>query len=130
MSAPLEEPGVIQRFAASGADVGELRLPATGAELRLAASGAAENHRRRFLPGAAYVPVNNARLLRKADGTSFFVLVPASSPAGTQLAAGEYRIRLTYRRENRSADPESVVLSEAGNTAPERVTIDVPWHAR
>jgi hypothetical protein len=130
MSAPSEEHGVIQRFAASGADVGELRLPATGAELRFAASGAAEDHRRRFLPGAVYVPVNNARLLRKADGTSFFVLVPASSPAGTQLAAGEYRIRLTHRRDNRPADPESLVLSEAGNTAPEQVTIDIPWHTR
>jgi hypothetical protein len=57
-------------------------------------------------------------------------LVPASSPAGTQLAAGEYRIRLTHRRDNRPADPESLVLSEAGNTAPEQVTIDIPWHTR
>ena len=33
----------------------------------------------------------------------------------------------TYRRDNRTKDPKSDVLSEAGNTLPEQVTLDLPW---
>ena len=96
----------------------------------LRVTGDAESHRRHFLSRDAYALVNEARLLRKADGTGFFVLAPASSSAGARLAIGQYRLGLTYRRDNREADSESLVLSEAGNTTPERATIDIPWYVR
>jgi hypothetical protein len=98
-----------------------------GAELRIAPSGGTASHARYFLPDDAYTTVNDLRLLRKADGTGFFLLVPTASPGGSRFAVGQYRVRLTYRRDNTLVDRESLVLSEAGNTAPERVTLDVPW---
>ena len=87
-------------------------------------------HTRHFLPGDAYAPLEGARVLRKADGTGFFLVMPGSLPSGTHLVTGQYRLRLTYRRDNRVADTTSVVLSETGNSAPEQVALDVPWHAR
>jgi hypothetical protein len=62
------------------------------------------------------------RVLRNADGTRFFVV----RPAGASLAEGQYRLSMTYQRDNRAADSASQVLSEAGNTAPEQVTLDIP----
>jgi hypothetical protein len=120
-------------FAASGTDGGQLRLSsqAGGVELRLVSPDGAEGHRRYFLPDDAYAPVNGARVLRKADGTGFFLLVPAaSSSAGTHLSIGQYRLGLTYRRDNRNADSESLVLSQAGNAKTEEARIDVPWSMR
>jgi hypothetical protein len=46
-------------------------------------------------------------------------------PAG-HLEAGQYRVQLTYLRENRAADPGSQVLREAGPGTPEVVTLDIP----
>ena len=31
--------------------------------------------------------------------------------------------------DNSDKDPKSIVFSEAGNSEPERVTVDVPWDA-
>ena len=70
-------------------------------------------------PIATIIP-QMARVLRKVDGTGFFIVVPAAVP-------GQYRLKMAYRRDNRSADPDSQVLSEAGSSAPEHVTIDIPW---
>jgi hypothetical protein len=123
-AAPQEEPGVIRRFAASGTDGGRLRLPPEGAELRLAQNAGEGGHARQFLPDDAYIPVEGARLLRKADGTGFFILGPES--AGYRLTGGQYRLRLTYRRDNRVEDAGSLVLSEAGSTAPEHAKLDIP----
>jgi len=53
--------------------------------------------------------------------------VPAPNSAGSLLPAGEYRLNFTYRRNNRANDPESELLSEAGNAAPEQATLDLPW---
>jgi hypothetical protein len=118
-----EKPGVIWRFAASGIDGAQLRLPSGGAELRLTlADDDAEGHRRHFLSSDAYALVN------EADGTGFFVLAPASSSAGTRLTSGQYRLELISRCDNRVADSESLILSEAGNITPERAMIDIPWY--
>ena len=76
-----------------------------------------------------YVPVA-ARLLRRADGTGFFIVVPAINPPGSSLPTGSYRFILTYRRNNSALDSDSEILSEAGNTSPEQVTLDIPWQTR
>jgi hypothetical protein len=121
-----EQPGVGNRFAATVDERGDIRLSAGGADLRLAGPAATLGHSRRFLPDAAYVTVAS-KVLRKADGASFFLFLPDTSPASSSLPAGEYRLKMTYRRDNRSADKDSQVLSEAGDSSPERVAIDVPW---
>lgn len=125
--APAEEQGVVRRFIASGADHGQLRLPADGADLRLRAPDGAEEHARRFLPDADYLFVAAIQVLRKADGTGFFVIVPSVTQASSALAPGQYRLRMTYRRNNQAIDPGSQLLSEAGNKSDERATIDIPW---
>ena len=121
----LEEAGVVKRFNASLSEHGQLRLPGKGADLRLRARGGTEGHTRHFLPDSPYVSVN-ALVLRKADGTGFFVL---ASPTGSALTYGQYRLEMTYRRDNRAVDPDGQAFSQAGVTDPERVTIDIPWTA-
>jgi hypothetical protein len=36
---------------------------------------------------------------------------------------------MSYRRRNKTADPESMVYRQAGDDSPEEVVIDVPWDA-
>ena len=69
----------------------------------------------------------NSRVLRKADGTGLFIVSPAAISSGSLLPAGEYRLAFTYRRNNRAVDPDSDLLSEAGNSASEEVSLDIPW---
>lgn len=122
-AAPASAPGVLLRFAAPAA----APLPASGAEVRLAGPGGDVRHARPFLPDAAYAPAGDVRMLRNGDGTAFFLLLPSASRAGSTLRPGEYRLRWTYRRDNRAAEPASTVLGKAGDSTPERVAIDLPW---
>jgi hypothetical protein len=66
-------------------------------------------------------------VLRKADGSGLMIVSPGPTPSGSFLPEGQYRLVFTYRRDNRAKDPNSDVLSEAGNTAPEVATLDLPW---
>ena len=56
--------------------------------------------------------------------------MPGAGPGGTALPLGEYRLRLTYRRDNTGADAGSMVLSQAGDAAAESASMDVPWSIR
>jgi hypothetical protein len=125
-AAPPPESGLIRRFIASGNDPGALNFPFAGVDLRVVNPNGTIAHTRRFLPGGDYASVP-ARVLRKADGTAFFIVVPSADPAGSHLIPGQYRLQLTYRRDNRAVDPDSQVLSAAGRTTPEQPTIDIPW---
>jgi hypothetical protein len=122
--APPEEPGVIRRFIASLDERGQLRFPAEHMDLRVKAPGSTGGHMRRFLPEGDYDPLEGVQVLRKADGTGFFLL-PFS--VDSALAKGQYRLKLTYRRDNQAVTPDSQVFSEAGNCTDEQVTIDIPW---
>jgi hypothetical protein len=125
---PLANPAhLVRRFAATLSDRGTIRFPAAAAELRLVGSAPGVVHERRFLADGEYQPVADVRVLRKADGTAFMVVLPAAEAPGSLLVPAEHRLRLTYRRDNQAADPDSLVLSEAGVTADEIVTLDVPW---
>ena len=81
------------------------------------------------LQTSAHGPVD-ARVLRKADGAALLIVVPASNSAGSLLMPGEYRLNFTYRRDNRANDSQSELLSEAGNTASEQATLDIPWQTQ
>ncbi len=130
--APPEEQGVEHRFVASLGDAGQIRLPSDRADLRVVGTGAASGHARTFLPDAIYadfvlrdidiVDPLDLRVLRKADGTGFFLV----KPGGAAIPAGQYRLTMTYRRDNRAAAPNSQVFREAGSSDPEQVTIDIP----
>jgi hypothetical protein len=124
---PGEEAGLVRRFVASLADSGMLRLGPDGSELRILKPSGVVAHARQFLPDLYYATVASAGILRKADGTSFVIAMPIGDGQALRLSQAEYRLRLTYRRDNQSVDPQSQVLSQSGITGPEVVTIDVPW---
>jgi hypothetical protein len=48
----------------------------------------------------------------------------------SELAAGQYRLRMTYRRDILNIEPNSRVLKQAGRSDAEQVTIDIPWQTR
>lgn len=70
------------------------------------------------------VPIS---VLRKADGSGLMIVSTGPTPSGSFWPQDEYRFVFTYRRDNRVNDGNSDVLSEAGVTSPEVVTIIVPW---
>jgi hypothetical protein len=78
---------------------------------------------------APYTDVQ-VKVLRKADGAGMMIVAPGSTPSGSLLPQAEYRLLFTYRRDNRTKDPNSDVLSEAGITSPEVVTLDLPWEVQ
>jgi len=103
---------------------GVASLPVGGADLRLVDPSGGVLHARRARSAAEYTAVP-IRLLRKQDGTGMWV-----SPASGSLAPGAYRLKLTFRRDNRAADPDGQVLRQAGQSGPEVATIEIPWQAR
>lgn len=111
-----------------GVDAGGVERPHRvlfGRELRVVAPDGAVVHARQFLPDDDYV-AEDMWVLRKADGTGFFMVKPSGGPVGTSFSLGQYRLKLTYRRDNRAFDPASRILSQAGDRADEVVTIDIP----
>lgn len=125
--APVVEPGLLGRFAAALDERGRIRFSSLeGADLRLVMPRTGWGHRRLFLPDSAYSPVA-ARVMRKADGTGLFVTVPQAAAPGTRLAEGQYRLQLTYVRDNKASDPGSQIFRQAGNSSPESVSLDIPW---
>ena len=122
-----DQAGLARRFAATLADRGSIRLPGSEAELRLVAGSSDLLHARSFLPSADYVSIADVRVLRKADGTAFAVVVPSTQVPGSHLVPASYRVRLTYRRDNRASEPDRLVFSQAGVAVDEVTTLDVPW---
>jgi hypothetical protein len=94
-------------------------------EARVVAPDGAVIHARHFLPDDDYVP-QDVRVLRKADGTGVFLMMPSTSPGATPFPLAQYRLKLSYRRDNRARVPGSPVWSQAGGTAAEAVTLDIP----
>ena len=119
-SAP--EVGVRERHAAALADRGRPVLFPHQSTLGIRSLLAVPGHSRAFVDAGEYgaVPI---LVLRKADGTGFALF----AAAGGAFGPGEYRLALAYLRDNRAADPTSLILREAGRSDPEQVAIDVPW---
>jgi hypothetical protein len=107
-----------------------IAVPAVGLaffsiELRIVAPDGLVIHARHFLPDDNYVS-EDVNVLRKADGTGFFMVKLDSNLRGIPFSLGQYRVKLTYRRNNRAHVPASQILSQAGNQTDEVVTIDIP----
>ena len=119
-----DPPLVERRFKAAVWERGAPTLHADGADLRVVGRDGTAEHTRPVLPDRMF-SATALRVLRKEDGTGMFI-----APATGDLSPGLYRLRLTYRRDNRAADPQSRVLRQAGQTTPEQVVIEVPWRSR
>jgi hypothetical protein len=46
------------------------------------------------------------------------------------MPGGDYRLTLTYRRDNHKLDADSQVLTQAGDRGDEVAEIDIPWEVR
>jgi hypothetical protein len=115
--APQAEPGAVQYFRAASGNPGDLVLNDSAVDLRLVTTDGDVIHARRFLGDNNFNLLANCGLLRKADETAF-VVFPAAAPAQT-FVDGSYRLHMQYRRDNTANDLASVVLTEAGDKAPE-----------
>lgn len=120
-TAPPAAPGVISRALAFDGERGRVRFPAEGVDLRVIALQNVAEHTRRILPPAAFAPAD-LRVLRSADGTGLALIAVAGAP----VADGEHRFQLTYRRDNRSVAPDSLVFTQDGDATEESATLDVP----
>lgn len=96
-------------------------------ELRLIAPNGNVVHSKHFLPDTDYVS-EDVSVLRKADGTGFFMIHLDESLNALPLSPAQYRLKLTYHRNNRTRVPTSQVFSQAGNDADEMVTLDIPLY--
>jgi hypothetical protein len=94
-------------------------------ELRLVAPDGEIIHSRHFLPDDDYVS-ENLKVLRKADGTGFFMIKLDVALNAIPLSLEQYRLKLTYHRNNKARVSTSQTLSQAGNDADEIVTLDIP----
>jgi hypothetical protein len=124
--APAPRAGERQLFAGAAAAGFVPCFPARGIDLRVVDAAGTPGHARRVLPDAAFKPMAEARVLRGADGTALAIL----RQDGAALPPGEYRLVFTFRRDNRARDPQSLVLSQAGETAEEVAVLDIPWATR
>jgi hypothetical protein len=123
---PAPRAGERQLFAGAAAAGFAPRFPARGIDLRVVDAAGTPGHARRVLPDAAFAPMADARVLRAADGTALAIL----RQNGAALQPGEYRLVFTFRRDNRARDPDSLVLSQAGETAEEVAVLDIAWATR
>ena len=101
-----------------------MQLDADAVDLRLVDSKGDAVHARRFLNDTTSNNPVPFHVLRKADGTAFFLLPPGFPSAG--FLPGTYRLTMDFRRDNTGADAESLILSAAGQTAPETAILEVP----
>jgi hypothetical protein len=121
---PPAVPRVLQRFRAPTGTPGDVQLAANAVDLRLVDSKGKVVHARRFLNDTTGYNSVAFHVLRKADGTAFFLL-PAGFPAAG-FSPGTYQMTMMFRRDNKAIDPNSIILSAAGQTAPETVVLGVP----
>jgi len=94
-------------------------------ELRLLAPDGEIVHARHFLPDDDYLE-EAVNVLRKADGTGFFMVKLDSGAGVIPFPLAQYRLKLTYHRNNRTRVAASQIWSEAGSDADELVTLDIP----
>jgi hypothetical protein len=100
----------------------------SGSEFRISYSSDTKqySHTRRFISRDRFNVIRNTKIIRKADGTGFFIVMPAENAVHSLLSQGLYRIKMTFRRNNRRLDSSSQILSQDGNSSDEEVVIDVP----
>lgn len=118
-----------QRFAGAAASVFQPTFPPRGIDLRVIDRNDKICHMSRFLPASAYVLPVAAKIVRAADGTGFAVLAPDGTGT-SNIKAGQYRVRFTYRRDNTLHVPDALILSQSGDVTDETASLDVPWSLR
>jgi hypothetical protein len=96
-------------------------LASGGTELRVVTPNGQVVHQRHFVSADAYRPIS-ARMVRKVDGTGFFIL-PAA--IGATFDPKQHRLHMTFHRKSDGEEDESRKLSQAGHSEPEEVVIHI-----
>lgn len=122
--APLKT-ALAQQLTSDGGSLNHSRYAFFSIEMRIVALDGKIIHARHFLPDDNYVS-EDVNVLRKADGTGFFMVKLDANLSSIPFSLGQYRLKLTYRRNNHAHVPTSQILSQAGNQTDEVVTIDIP----
>ena len=125
-------------YAAALEDSGRVCFSSSPVQIRLVERSGEVVHQRPFQPSSAYVDTRMG-VIRNADGTGLFLfprpapvapnsaIVASAGPAPPPvLSRGLYRLNLSYHRTPVAPWTDSPVLSEAGDTGIERVSIDIP----
>lgn len=94
-------------------------------EVRIVAPDGEIVNARHFLPDDDYAS-EDLKVLRKADGTGFFIIKLDGGLNAIPFSLGQYRLKLTYHRNNRTRVSTSQIWSQAGIDADEIVTLDIP----
>jgi hypothetical protein len=108
--------GVALRFVAADASQAAVHFPAAGVELRLLSPAGIVVHQRAFVPDGTFAPIATS-LVRKKDGTAFFLLLPVGA-----TAPAAFRLSFTYVRAPTTTLPG---LRQGGSELPERIALDV-----
>jgi hypothetical protein len=108
--------GVTLRFVAADASQAAVEFPAAGVELRLLSPAGVVVHQRAFVPDGTFAPIATS-LVRKKDGTAFFLLLPVGA-----AAPAAFRLSFTYVRAPTDTLPG---LRQGGSELPERIALDV-----
>lgn len=120
--APAREPGTVQRFVAADAASAVTVFPAdgSGVELRLVDSAGAVVHQREFRPEGGISQQTPVNLVRKADGTAFFLFLTTAPPPGM-------RLDLLFTRNpgpgTSTSPPPFPILRQAGSDTAEAVSL-------
>src|SRR5215208_4475788 len=88
--------------------------------------GATGQHGKDLLANLTALAFRRAGQVLHQTEADAFPINCAAAP-GSLLHAGEYRLRFTFRRNNTALDPQSLVLSQNGDTGDETAVVDAPW---
>ena len=115
-------PGMVRRYRARQGEA-EVTLPPEGVRLRLTAPDGAILSSRSQLPDTAFVD-RGFRILRRADGTGFFLLFPDTA-GRSLLDSPTVRARLSYRKNIVEIDQQAPIYSQSGDESDEEVTLEL-----
>jgi hypothetical protein len=120
--APTREPGTVQRFVAADAASAVTVFPAdgTGVELRLVDSTGAVVHQREFRPEGGISQQTPVNLIRKKDGTAFFLFVTTAPPPGMRL---DFVFTRNPGPGTSTSPPPFPILRQAGSDTAEAISL-------
>lgn len=103
-------------------------LSVSSVEVRIVAPNGNVVHSKHFLSENNY-SLSDMAVLRKADGTGFFLAKRQDKVGIGPLLPGDYRLKLTYHRDLSKVKSDSLIFSEAGDRSDEAVFLDIPWQS-
>ncbi|MEO6157438.1 MAG: hypothetical protein ABIQ39_07380, partial [Ilumatobacteraceae bacterium] len=125
-TAPVELANTLDLYRADVGESGSIHFRGSTCDLRVRAPLDRIEHTRTFQRSSSFTDVADARILRRSDGCAFVLCRPTADPDGSLLPPADYRVKLVYRRNNTTADPQSEVQRENGSASNELTTLDWP----